>query len=110
MWVIKWLIKWVVIIFSVIDSCWKNSFCSFVSAYFLFTKNLSVFIGLVLHNEYTTTNLLKELSCIQIVIEKSRKYFNLRALTNCQKTTFSFLVIMEKVVTKYADFKGYELY
>ena len=55
-----------------------------------------MFIGLVLCNEYTTTNLLKELSCIQIVIEKPRKYFNLRALTNCQKTTLSFLVIMEK--------------
>ena len=36
-----------------------------------------MFIGLVLYNEYTTTNLLKELSCIQVVIEKPRKYFNL---------------------------------
>ena len=44
-----------------------------------------MFIGIVLRNEYTTTNLLKELSCIQIVIEKPSKYFNLRALTNCLK-------------------------
>ena len=86
-----WVIKWVIIFYSVIDSCRKISFCSFVITYFLFTKNLSMFIGLVLHNEYTTTNLLKELSCIKVVIEEPGKYFNLRVLTNCQKTIFSYL-------------------
>lgn len=79
----------------------------------LIAKNLSMFIGLILRNElfvrtkqlrdktkdkklYTTTHVIKELSCIQAVMEKSGKYFNLRALTNCQKTILSALGITEK--------------
>ena len=46
------------------------------------------------------THVIKELSYIQAVTEKSGKYFNLRALTNYQKTILSALGITEKTVTK----------
>ena len=87
--------------------------CRIHSEESLIAKNLSMFIGLILRNElfirtkqlrdktkdkklYTTTHVIKELSYIQAVMEKSGKYFNLRELTNCQKTILSALGITEK--------------
>ena len=45
---------------------------------------------------YTTSHVIKELSCIQAVKESSGKYYNLRALTKQQKTILEALNVTEK--------------
>lgn len=79
----------------------------------LISKNLAMFIGLILRSElfvrtkalrektkdkkmYTTSHVIKELSCIQAVKESSGKYYNLRALTKQQKTILEALNVTEK--------------
>ena len=91
--------------------------CRIHSEESLIAKNLSMFIGLILRNElfirtkqlrdktkdkklYTTTHVIKELSYIQAVMEKSGKYFNLRPLTNCKKNNIISLRNNGKTVTK----------